>query len=254
MESREHIAKQLRGVPILERFPDELLLKLASKFTEQSVNKDKYLFHKGDVGDALYLIQSGWVKIVVDESEGEEVVVNHCGPGEVIGELALIDGLPRSAGIVAIDDKVEFLRLDRDAFLEALNQHPKMAIDLMLNMANKLRFSLTYVEQAVHLCRQIAEGDYRNVLEQIRSTQETVIDLSQSDEERVNAFLSAFLEMVEEIQDREEILKEHIRMIIEIDEKKREAAVRELVESSYFDRIKSAASEFRALNKPDLED
>lgn len=106
MDSNKSIAIHLRGVPFLESFPNDVLAELAGKFTPRTFGKDKYLFHKGDVGDALYLVRSGWVKVIVDEADGEEVVVNHCGPGEVIGELALIDGQPRSAGIVAIDDEV----------------------------------------------------------------------------------------------------------------------------------------------------
>ena len=131
METNPKIVKLLRRVPVLENLSDDVLSKLANQVTECSLVKDEVLFNRGDMGDALYLIRSGWVKVVIEDSDGDEVTLNHCGPNEVIGEMSIIDGEPRSAGIAAISSDVELLKLKRETFIDAVMEQPQLALDLM---------------------------------------------------------------------------------------------------------------------------
>jgi len=96
------------------------------------------LFRKGDAGRQLYGVLSGRLKAVAAGGDGKEIVFNVCDPGEVIGEIALLDSNPRSASIVALEPS-ELLVLDRRDFLPFLEKHPRVAIQLAELLAARLR-------------------------------------------------------------------------------------------------------------------
>src|SRR5207247_29089 len=81
-------------------------------------------------GDALYMIRSGRVKVTTVDPQGNELVLNQCEPGEVIGELSLIDSSPRSATAIAMEP-VQLLVLERQAFLDELGEHPALTMNVM---------------------------------------------------------------------------------------------------------------------------
>jgi CRP/FNR family transcriptional regulator, cyclic AMP receptor protein len=70
------------------------------------LNTGDVLFAAGDAGDGCYLLEQGMVKVVVTSSTGDERIIAILGPGAVVGELAMIDRLPRSASVVALRDSV----------------------------------------------------------------------------------------------------------------------------------------------------
>src|SRR5438128_4496871 len=82
------------------------------------------LFAIGDAGDGCYRLDQGLLKVVVASPRGEERIIAILGPGAIVGELAMIDGLPRSASVVALHDCV--LRfVSREAFTRRANMHPE---------------------------------------------------------------------------------------------------------------------------------
>ena len=93
------------------------------------LDPNEYLFHKGDKGDSLFVINAGLVKVVTEDAQGSEVVLNQVGTGEIIGEMALLDNEPRSAGVVALND-TEVLELKRDDFMKVLKQQPDIIVSL----------------------------------------------------------------------------------------------------------------------------
>ena len=94
----------LHHISILTDLDPEALNTLHRKAIKKTYSKNTILFSKGDQTDALYTIQKGKVKAVVMDEEGKEMVLNIHGPGDSFGEIALIDGLPRSATISANTD------------------------------------------------------------------------------------------------------------------------------------------------------
>jgi CRP/FNR family transcriptional regulator, cyclic AMP receptor protein len=96
------------------------------------------LFHEEDPGNALYIVQTGQVKIVRLAPDGEERILHLEGPGECLGELSLIDSAPRSAKAVALD-RVEALVLYREEFLALLDRHPAVARAVMSGLAGMVR-------------------------------------------------------------------------------------------------------------------
>ena len=111
---------------------------LAARMDRQDFRANDVIFHKGDIGLALYVIVKGLVKITMQSDTDQEAVLDLLPVGELFGELALIDGLPRSASAVAMED-TETLILGRDDFLEFLQDRPGAAIAILSVVSRRLR-------------------------------------------------------------------------------------------------------------------
>ncbi len=235
----------LKGLPLFQGLPDALLAKIASQLEGDSIDEGEVLFRKGDPGDALYVIDRGWFKIVTVGAAGEELILNQCGPTEAIGEMSLIDEQPRSASAIALTPGL-VLKLSREDFLEVLAQYPQMAQHMLKKLTARMRFSTTYIEQAIEFARHIAEGDYDFVMNLIQSSRSAIIEEEVSDEVRATEMLTAWARMVESISRREEELKQQIRQLtIQIDQTKRREEVETVTGSHFFADLKAAAQKLR---------
>ena len=116
----------LRNVALFAGLSDQELEVLAGSLGKRTFGKGMIIFHKGSPGQTLYIIESGKVRIFIISESGQEISVNIYGPGDVFGELALLDGLPRSAGAVVMEKTVTFT-LNRDDFLQHLEACPHVA-------------------------------------------------------------------------------------------------------------------------------
>ena len=96
------------------------------------------LFRRGDTGDGVYAVISGQVCVFADTADGDETVIAMRGPGEVVGEMALLDDLPRSASARAQSD-VETAWVSRDQFEAWLKAHPAAAREMLTALAQRLR-------------------------------------------------------------------------------------------------------------------
>ena len=104
------------------------------------------VFHQGDPGDALFVLASGSVKVVLPSDEGAEpAIVAILGPGEFFGELAILDGASHSATIVAVE-ATETLVLHRDAFLDLIDTDPALRRALLASLAAEIRRLTGHVE------------------------------------------------------------------------------------------------------------
>jgi CRP/FNR family cyclic AMP-dependent transcriptional regulator len=243
--------KRLRSVTLFKDIPVDVLTELAKKVEKRTWEKDEILINKGDPGGSLYVLYSGWVKLVVVEANGEELVLNHCGPGETIGDVALIDGGVHPTGVVALVP-IKALELKRDEFLQMINQQPSMAIGILRGLSAKIRLFTTYIEKAIEWSNRVAKGDY-TFMDQLDAEHRTIVTMSRPDEARVGEFLAAFFRMAEGVKQREEFLKQQVQeLIIKFDEAKRQREVEELTESDFFKKLKSATGRFRKPTKEDL--
>ncbi len=96
------------------------------------------LCRKGDPGNQLYSVIQGRLKISAASPDGKEVVFHISDPGDVIGDIALLDGKPRSATVVALEP-CELMTLDRKDFFPFLERHPRVAIHLAQVLAARVR-------------------------------------------------------------------------------------------------------------------
>jgi CRP-like cAMP-binding protein len=232
---------RLKKAFLFQGLPDDILKVLAQKVTHQKLPKDTTLFRQGDEGNALYIIDEGWVKIVREDERGSELVLNRCGPGEAIGEMSLFDQEPRSAGIVALTDAA-VLELKREALFDLLDQRPDVAMILIRTFSSRLRFASTYLQKATEWSQKIAEGDY-SFMEQIQSAQ---AGQSGSDEDRANELLAAFFQMVKGVKAREENLKQQVqKLTFAIDEARRKQEFEELTSTDFYSNLKAQAKKIR---------
>ena len=117
--------------------------------SERRVAKGTWIFSKGDEGSSMMAVLSGRVRIGTTSSEGKEVTLNVIGPGEVFGEIALLDGKPRSADAAAIDDTL-LMVVERRHFLPLLMRHEGLVERLLVVLCERLRrTSLAYEEVAL---------------------------------------------------------------------------------------------------------
>jgi len=239
------LVKSLQKLSLLKDIPEAVLDQMASQAKLLDLPKGQVLVRQGDTSDSLFIIRKGWVKIVAEGTGGEEVVLNQCGPGQVIGEMSLLDQKPRSNTIVAISP-ASVLEITYEAVLDALNEYPQLALAFLRDMSNRLRFANAYIEETIIWSQHIAAGDYDFVQAQVEETQSTIVDISLSDQARASAFLSAFFKMIEGVKEREEELKRQVHQLtIKIDEAKRQQAVAELTETEFFEQLQESARKLR---------
>jgi CRP-like cAMP-binding protein len=103
------------------------------------------LLRQGDEGDSLVIILEGVARVSMVTPNGREIILDYAEPGAVLGEIALLDGEPRTASVTAMWEG-RFLRLSRAAFEGFIERHPKVAIRLLREMARRLRQTDTTIE------------------------------------------------------------------------------------------------------------
>jgi CRP-like cAMP-binding protein len=124
--------------------------EIAAASRTQKLAKREELFHKGDEGAQVYVVVSGRVKALTTSLEGDDVVFNILGPGEVFGEIALLGETPRTATVTALEP-CELLVIDRRDFLALLRRHPEAAIGLLRVLALRLKRVSELVEDTLFL-------------------------------------------------------------------------------------------------------
>jgi len=124
----------------------EALRAMARTLRARRFRRGEVLFHEGDPGDALFVVASGAVKVVVPSEEGEEAILATLRRGDFLGELALLDGAPRSASAVALE-ATEALALPRDQFLALVAAEPAIRDALLASLAGELRRLTTHVAE-----------------------------------------------------------------------------------------------------------
>ena len=130
--------KDLRQVPLFQSLDDEAATKLCSLMETRNYNADTVLFRAGDTGDAMYLIQSGKIRISVRTADSRELTLTDLETGDFFGEMALLDGQPRSADAATVADS-RLAILSREPFLSFLASNPKFSLAMLTAMGNRLR-------------------------------------------------------------------------------------------------------------------
>jgi CRP/FNR family cyclic AMP-dependent transcriptional regulator len=128
----------LRRCILFAHVDDEGLRALAAQMRRRRFRRGEVIFHQDDIGDSLQVVISGSVKIVLPSEEGEEAIIASLQPGEFFGDLALLDGAPRSTTAAALEP-TETLSLPREQFLQLLADDPRIVQALLRVLAGELR-------------------------------------------------------------------------------------------------------------------
>lgn len=181
LESRPTVEEALTEPPentsllsLLASFDRNMLAEL---MVEQSYKPGEVVCKEGDTGDAIYLIWSGRVAAVKGGFQAP-TILGYRGPGEIIGEMALLENRPRSASIVALEN-LRVLRIGRESFQEWLNSNPAISLNIMATLSARLRVSDTVRTVDDHAGRQLVrrvsqlQTEKRQLLELQRLREET---------------------------------------------------------------------------------
>ena len=128
----------LTGVSIFAGLTDRELDSLASAARRVTFDARKELFHKGDTGTQLYVVVEGRLKALTTSAEGSDMVYNIMGPGDVIGEIAILGSIERTLTVRTLE-KCEMLVLDRRDLLGLLRSRPELALELLGTLAQRVR-------------------------------------------------------------------------------------------------------------------
>ncbi len=131
---------------LLKHLSKEDLDYMASLATTRSYKKGEPIFLKGDPGTSMMALMEGCIRICAYSVEGREVVLNVIGAGEIFGEIAFIDGGERTADAFAMEP-CKLLVISRRDFLPFLERNPKVCIQLLEIMCNRIRWTSEQVEQ-----------------------------------------------------------------------------------------------------------
>jgi CRP/FNR family transcriptional regulator, cyclic AMP receptor protein len=136
--------------PMFRELKPEMRERLASYATIKDVARGATIFTKGDAGTSLFAVCSGVVQVTVASAAGKSAVFNHLREGEIFGEIALLDGQPRTADAVAFTD-CKLMVIERRDFIPLLQNHPDITITLLEILCARLRRTTEQVEDLMFL-------------------------------------------------------------------------------------------------------
>lgn len=136
----------LRSCALFKVVDEATLALVAASLRTRRFRRNEVVFHAGDPGDSLFIVESGSVKIVLASSEGEEAIIATLRRGDFFGELAVLDGAERSATAIAFEP-TELYALSRGPFLELVDTQPGLRAALLTSLAAELRRLTHHVEE-----------------------------------------------------------------------------------------------------------
>jgi CRP-like cAMP-binding protein len=128
----------LRGVTIFANIDNRALENLSELVVSKDYPKDALVFGQQEPGDALFIIASGRVKVVLYGESGKEITLSFFRQGDFFGEMALLDDMPRSANVLTTEDST-LLILKREAFKRHLEENPATAVNVLAELSKRLR-------------------------------------------------------------------------------------------------------------------
>jgi CRP/FNR family cyclic AMP-dependent transcriptional regulator len=128
----------IQEIPIFSELDEGQIVEIQRYFMPQTYKKDNMILIEEEVGSSMFIITAGRIKISRLSDDGREVILSILSEGDFFGEMSILDGQTRSATAVALDDS-ELLLIRRDDFLKMLHSFPQIAINLLRELASRLR-------------------------------------------------------------------------------------------------------------------
>ena len=136
----------LKKISLFADLTEAELQALAKELSRAQFKKGDAIFYEGDPGQMLYIVESGNIRIYLQTEDGQETSVTVCTSGDIFGELAVIDGLPRSASAIAMEDSV-VLGLNREQFRECTRRYPQVAFNFLKALSVRVRSSTQQIDR-----------------------------------------------------------------------------------------------------------
>ena len=149
----------LQSVSIFWDLNENDLGHIADKMVAKHFENGNYIFLEDSDGEQCFFVLEGSVKVTRLSKDGREVILAMLNEGDFFGEMSLLDGESRSANVIALE-KTKVLTLDRNDFIEVVNDYPQIAVQLLKELARRLRksdrqiasLSLSDAEKRIALC------------------------------------------------------------------------------------------------------
>lgn len=153
----------LKYVPIFSELDDNTLEQISKLGVRKNFIKDSVVLFEHETGSALFVIVEGKVKVSRVSEDGKEVILTILGESDFFGEMAILDGLTRSANVTAMEDSELFI-IQRSEFLALLHSHPEIAVALLQELTQRLRSADMKIKS---LSLKDAEGKVATVILQL---------------------------------------------------------------------------------------
>lgn len=160
------LVQYLKQIPLFAHLKDAQLREIAARCTKARFRKGDIIFQKTDMGTDLYIVNSGTLKAVLTDENGDEMVLARFEKGAFFGELSLLDGKGRSATIVA-DGDAELSVLNKNVFFDLIMKDPRIAVGLMTTLVERLRKADEMIESLAF--QEVGERLARALLEKAKS-------------------------------------------------------------------------------------
>ena len=216
--------KLLQSVALFWDLKEEELGYISEKMVARKYESGNYIFMEESDGEQCFFVVKGSVKVTRLSKEGREVILAMLNQGDFFGEMSLLDGESRSANVIALE-KTEVLTLNRKDFLIVLSEYPKIAIQLLKELASRLRksdrhiasLSLSDAEKRIALCI-IRFADEKGIIRNGRVSiakipiQQDIANMAGTSRETVSRALN--------VLEKEQLIDRNGRELVIIDYKK----------------------------------
>jgi CRP/FNR family transcriptional regulator, cyclic AMP receptor protein len=153
----------LKYVPIFSELSDSTIEQISKIGVKKSFKKDSVVLFEHETGSALFVISAGRVKISRVSDDGREVILTILNESDFFGEMAILDGLSRSANVTAMEDS-ELYIIQRNEFIDLLKTHPEISIALLKELTQRMRTADLKIKS---LSLKDAEGKVASVIMQL---------------------------------------------------------------------------------------
>ena len=214
----------LQSVSIFWDLNEDELGHIADKMVAKHFENGNYIFLEDSEGEQCFFVLEGSVKVTRLSKDGREVILAMLNEGDFFGEMSLLDGESRSANVIALE-KTKVLTLDRNDFIAVVNDYPQIAVQLLKELARRLRksdrqiasLSLSDAEKRIALCI-IRFADEQGVIQNGKVSipktpiQQDIANMAGTSRETVSRALG--------LLEREDLIERHGRELIILDYKK----------------------------------
>ena len=214
----------LQSVSIFWDLNEDDLGHIADKMVAKHFENGNYIFLEESEGEQCFFVLEGSVKVTRLSKDGREVILAMLNEGDFFGEMSLLDGESRSANVIALE-KTKVLTLDRNDFIAVVNDYPQIAVQLLKELARRLRksdrqiasLSLSDAEKRIALCI-IRFADEQGVIQNGKVSipktpiQQDIANMAGTSRETVSRALG--------LLEKEDLIERHGRELIILDYKK----------------------------------
>lgn len=230
----------LKTVSIFSQTADRYLAEVVPLLTEIRFKADERIFSRGDLGNCMYIIIEGKVRV-----HDGDMFLNYLSKRDVFGEMALLDPEPRLASVTTVEPTWLF-RLSQQAFYDLVDRRGEIAHGVIRNLCRRLRLNVRAMADDFEYLRQFAKVTAAATAVEAGVYAPESLDEVALRADALGQLARTFQRMVQEIEAREARLRQQVSdLSIEIDQRKQARQVAEITESDYFQQLQAKVRNLR---------